>query len=147
MGLRPGGELIRKGKADLESRTVTVASLLVSIARSRLARAGLPARKVLPLPEDAELILCKLLCNTQEGDAYSMPTRCLLDAYSMPTRCLLDAYSMPTRCLLDACSRYYALLRRLTSFTSALTQRAAAASEPPNFFSRHYLETENPGSA
>ena len=57
----PGEDLIRKGMIDLDRDQVTVESLLVSIAWSRLAASGLAITRRLALEEDAELVLYDLL--------------------------------------------------------------------------------------
>lgn len=65
----PGEPLVRQGLADLESGKPTAPACLVSMARSRLGRAGLldPATPAAPEPE---LQLYRLLCR-EEGDAYA----------------------------------------------------------------------------
>ncbi len=66
----PGGELVRKGLADIESGRCTVPACLVSMARTRLLRAGLLAGSVAsPIPEP-EQQLYRLL-REEGGDAYS----------------------------------------------------------------------------
>lgn len=47
----PGGDLVRKGLADLAESHETIEALLVSIAAPRLARRGLLAAAPLPEPE------------------------------------------------------------------------------------------------
>ena len=47
----PGGDLVRKGLADLAESHETIEALLVSIAAPRLARWGLLAAAPLPEPE------------------------------------------------------------------------------------------------
>jgi hypothetical protein len=65
----PGEALVREGLADLESGRRTIAALLVSVARTRLSRAGLLGRAVAPR-EEPELELYRLLRH-EGGDAYS----------------------------------------------------------------------------
>lgn len=48
----PGGELVDRGLAELADGTVTVASLLVSLAASRLRREGVPLSTIHADPED-----------------------------------------------------------------------------------------------
>lgn len=89
----PGEALVRTGLADVGMGRRSVAALLVEIARTRLARAGLipaPAPGKARAPElPAELELYRLL-RREGGDAYA---------------------------------RYNALIRELVSFASALDQR------------------------
>jgi hypothetical protein len=80
----PGGDLVVKGRLDLEGRRETVEALLVSIAAPRLREAGLRIARVLPDPEHR---LYQKLAQAEPDSAHS---------------------------------RYNALLRRLTSFESAL---------------------------
>lgn len=80
----PGGDLVAKGLADLDCASVTVESLLVSIAARRLQGRGLPVGTPLADPEHR---LYELLARQDPDSAHS---------------------------------RYNALLRRLTSFESAL---------------------------
>jgi hypothetical protein len=47
----PGGDLVAKGLQDLASSSVTVESLLLSIAAPRLRDLGVPVAKPLPNPE------------------------------------------------------------------------------------------------
>ena len=65
----PGEPLVRQGLADLQSGKPTAPAWLVSIARSRLGRAGLldPAT---PSAAEPELQLYRLL-RRERGDAYS----------------------------------------------------------------------------
>ena len=66
----PGGKLVREGLADFQSGRCTVPACLVSIAQTRLGRAGLiSARSANRLPEP-ELQLYRLL-RQEGGDAYS----------------------------------------------------------------------------
>jgi hypothetical protein len=48
----PGGELVDQGLSDLADGSVTVPSLLVSLAASRLRREGVPLSTVHETPED-----------------------------------------------------------------------------------------------
>lgn len=48
----PGGELVDQGLSDLADGNVTVPSLLVSLAASRLRREGVPVRTVQARPEE-----------------------------------------------------------------------------------------------
>ncbi|HET7172439.1 MAG TPA: hypothetical protein VFI18_12440 [Gaiellales bacterium] len=61
----PGAEIVEPGLADLDRGAVTVNSLLVSIAATRLRKAGLPVPEPLPEPE---LRLYTLLAG-EHGDA------------------------------------------------------------------------------
>lgn len=65
----PGEALVREGIADLESGRRTIAALLVSVARTRLSRAGL-LRRVEIARDEPELELYRLL-RREGGDAYS----------------------------------------------------------------------------
>jgi hypothetical protein len=65
----PGEPLVRQGLADLQSGKQSVPACLVSIARSRLARAGLLDCSTPPALEP-ELQLYRLL-RREGGDAYS----------------------------------------------------------------------------
>ena len=47
----PGGDLVSKGRADLERGEETIESLLVSIGAERLSRLGVELSTVLPSPE------------------------------------------------------------------------------------------------
>lgn len=68
----PGEELIRDGLRDLADGKTSIGSLLVSIARTRLLRDGLPIEGELNLDEDAELCLYRLLGETgEDGDPYA----------------------------------------------------------------------------
>ena len=70
LALLPGGELVRKGIADLESGARTVAACLVSIAATRLHDAGiLPASVVAGGPEPERELYKRL--QMEGGDAYS----------------------------------------------------------------------------
>jgi hypothetical protein len=80
----PGGDLVERGQRDLEQGRESVEALLVSIAASRLRKAGLRIAYVLPDPEHR---LYERLVQAEPDSAHS---------------------------------RYNALLRRLTSFESAL---------------------------
>jgi hypothetical protein len=61
----PGAEIVEPGLADLDCGAVTVNSLLVSIAATRLRSAGLQVADPLP---DAEIQLYTLLAR-EHGDA------------------------------------------------------------------------------
>ena len=65
----PGEPLVRQGLADLQSGRQTAPACLVSIARSRLDKAGLLERSTPSAPEP-ELELYRLL-RREGGDAYS----------------------------------------------------------------------------
>jgi hypothetical protein len=66
----PGEALLREGLADFQLGKCTIASCLVGIARSRLARAGLTTGEAAnPFPEP-ERQLYRLL-RQEGGDAYS----------------------------------------------------------------------------
>jgi hypothetical protein len=65
----PGESLVRQGLADLQSGKLTAPAYLVSIARSRLGRAGLLDHST-PCASEPELDLYRLL-RTEGGDAYS----------------------------------------------------------------------------
>jgi hypothetical protein len=65
----PGEPLVRQGLADLQAGQQTAPACLVSIARSRLNRAGLLDRSTPSAPEP-ELQLYRLL-RREGGDAYS----------------------------------------------------------------------------
>jgi hypothetical protein len=65
----PGEPLVRQGLADLQAGQQTAPAWLVSIARSRLAKAGLLDRSTPAAPEP-ELQLYRLL-RREGGDAYS----------------------------------------------------------------------------
>jgi hypothetical protein len=80
----PGGDLVEKGRRDLEDGRETLEALLVSIAAPRLRKAGLRIATAFP---GAEHRLYVKLAETDPDSAHS---------------------------------RYNALLRRLTSFESAL---------------------------
>jgi hypothetical protein len=64
----PGAELVRQGLADLDSGIETVPALLVTMARSRLRRLGIPV-PTRDLP-DAELRLYRALCQEDPAAAY-----------------------------------------------------------------------------
>jgi len=49
----PGGELVDRGLRDLAAGTVSVESLVVSLAAPRLRREGVPLNTVLPDPEES----------------------------------------------------------------------------------------------
>ena len=68
----PGETLVREGLADLEQGRQTIPACLVSIARTRLRRAGLfPPSDIRTLPgPEPELQLYRLL-RERGGDAYS----------------------------------------------------------------------------
>ena len=66
----PGETLVRAGLADIALGRRTIAACLVSIARTRLARAGLLAAESQAAPLDAELELYALL-RREGGDAYA----------------------------------------------------------------------------
>ena len=66
----PGESLVRKGLADLQAGKRTAPALLAFIARRRLQSAGLLAGINMPLPEEPELELYRLL-RSEGGDAYS----------------------------------------------------------------------------
>jgi hypothetical protein len=69
----PGGALVSEGVADLAAGRETVASLLVGIARGRLARAGVELPPEPPAEEaggDLELRLYARLCETVGKAAY-----------------------------------------------------------------------------
>jgi hypothetical protein len=65
----PGEPLVRQGLADLQSGKPTAPAWLVSIARARLAQAGLLDRST-PSAAEPELQLYRLL-RREGGDAYS----------------------------------------------------------------------------
>jgi len=65
----PGEELVREGLADFESGRRTIAALLVSVARTRLSRAGLVSGAS-AMYEEPELELYRQL-RREGGDAYS----------------------------------------------------------------------------
>lgn len=64
----PGAELIEKGLADLTAGTVTIESLLVSIAAPSLRDVGVPVGNAIP---DAELQLYALLSARDGAAAHS----------------------------------------------------------------------------
>ena len=68
----PGESMVREGLADLEQGRRTIPACLVSIARTRLRRAGLLPRSDVPPGQELEpeLQLYRLLRETG-GDAYS----------------------------------------------------------------------------
>jgi hypothetical protein len=66
----PGEALIRRGLADLKAGHRTIAGCLVSIARTRLHRAGLLGDVASTLPQEPERELYRLL-RQEGGDAYS----------------------------------------------------------------------------
>jgi hypothetical protein len=80
----PGGDMVARGRHDLEQGCESPEALLVSIAAPRLREAGLAVPRAL---EDAEHRLYESLARTDPDSAHS---------------------------------RYNALLRRLTSFESAI---------------------------
>jgi len=68
----PGEPLIRQGLADIAERRRTIASCLVDVCRSRLARAGLLPPDSPPAQPEPEIALYELLRGEPgEGDAYS----------------------------------------------------------------------------
>lgn len=66
----PGEALMRAGLADVKSGRCTIPACLVGIARTRLQRAGLIGGEPLPIPDEPEHALYRLLRN-EGGDAYS----------------------------------------------------------------------------
>jgi hypothetical protein len=66
----PGEALVREGLADCQAGRCTVAACLISIAGSRLTRAGLMPAAVVSGLREPELQLYRLL-RQQGGDAYS----------------------------------------------------------------------------
>lgn len=66
----PGEFLVRQGLADAQAGRLTAEACLISIARSRLSRAGLVPETMSDLPREPELCLYRLL-RAQGGDAYS----------------------------------------------------------------------------
>jgi hypothetical protein len=66
----PGGELVREGLEDFQSGRRTVPACLVSIARTRLSRAGLISKRSANRLPEPELQLYRLL-RQEGGDAYS----------------------------------------------------------------------------
>jgi hypothetical protein len=66
----PGESLVRSGLADLESGRCTIPACLVSIARTRLSRAGLLAPGARACSPEPERELYRLL-GAESGDAYS----------------------------------------------------------------------------
>jgi hypothetical protein len=64
----PGGDLVRKGLADLAEARETIEALLVSIAAPRLASRGLLAAAPLPEPEHR---LYELLAREDPDSAHS----------------------------------------------------------------------------
>ena len=66
----PGESLVRAGVADLLAQRRTIAALVVSVARARLARAGVVPEHVPRISEKPELDLYDAL-RSQPGDAYS----------------------------------------------------------------------------
>ncbi len=69
-GTLPGQELVWQGLVDLREGKQTIASCLVQVARTRLARAGLMQSSVSKTAIEAELQLYELL-RAEGGDAYS----------------------------------------------------------------------------
>lgn len=67
----PGADLIVAGLADLGTGRLTHASLLVTMAGSRLHQLGLPVPRRELLPSDSELSLYHLLCQEGDSDPYS----------------------------------------------------------------------------
>lgn len=64
----PGGELVRKGLADLLHGDETIEALLVSIGAPRLRAAGLPVERPFPDPEHR---LYEILARTDPDSAHS----------------------------------------------------------------------------
>ncbi|MGH9366388.1 MAG: hypothetical protein ACRD3M_01780 [Thermoanaerobaculia bacterium] len=64
----PGGDLIRKGIADLATEVESAEALLVSIGAPRLRRAGLAIPRTIPSPEHR---LYDLLARSGEDSAHS----------------------------------------------------------------------------
>ncbi len=68
--VRPGGELVRQGLADFQAGRCTAPACLVSMARTRLRRAGLlPDSAANPFPEPERQLYS--LLRQAGGDAYS----------------------------------------------------------------------------
>ena len=67
----PGEEFVLQGIEDLTKGRTTRESLLVSIARSAIAQKGYSVAPPLPLKEDPELALYKLLAETEGDNAHS----------------------------------------------------------------------------
>ncbi len=66
----PGEHLIRTGLLDLQSGRWTIPAYLVTIARTRLSRAGLFPTHLPPPPPEPELALYQQL-RKENGDAFS----------------------------------------------------------------------------
>ena len=66
----PGAELIRDGMRDVLGARLTIPALVVSIARERLARAGVLPESAPVISADPERELYRLL-RAEGGDAYS----------------------------------------------------------------------------
>lgn len=71
----PGGEYLTQGLADLAEGRESVSALVLTIAATRLAAAGLPLPAALPV--DAELRLHRLLRTIHGDDAHSQLNACL----------------------------------------------------------------------
>ena len=66
----PGGALIRQGLADLEAGQLSIATLLIDIARPRLTELGVVPRSAPPPVAEPERELYRRL-RTERGDAYA----------------------------------------------------------------------------
>jgi hypothetical protein len=80
----PGGDLIDAGLVDLAHRRVTIGSLLVSLAASRLEREGVPVSPALENPEER---LFALLSRTAGGLAHARYTAYLRQVSSFADAC------------------------------------------------------------